>query len=1074
MKKVSTKLYITQKIIDYIGVVFLSLLLLFIWQLYRGPIELPFLKPYIIRALNHDESQYQVSVDSVNIELVRSIQPIKIIANNVVYKKTDDSFVINAPKTSVSFSIRALLRGVIAPSSMEINNPSVYIFNTYGVDKNKTEEINKKKIAYYFDAFEEFIDRFNSHDNLYPESYINEVSIRNATVELHEVDLGRKWAFSDVNYHLERNLTNISTEVNALIKLRNQIASVGLEGEYRTLNNKLALDFYFSDLVPDALAETFLEPQTAQELYKINLPVNGRISTLINFNEVLKHQDDIMTSVDTAFEKIAFQFEGGQGNVIFNNNPDYNYNVSAFLLEGDIIGGLNNIHINNASFDLGEQKAKINVAVSGFKQYLLEDSLKNLQVKLSTSIKEMKFDDLYQYWPKYISEDAWSWCEDSLYGGKITNAQFTFTFGWNEKSKAFGLTDLDGQGDIIDTNLNYLRGMPDITNLYGKAHFSTDTIKIDVDKGASKGVILTGGYVRLYDLDKYNNYADIDLELNSSVSDALRLIDNPPLGYTTEMGLKPDAIIGEADTKLKLDFELKNDLNTDEVKVKVLSDLKNVRFPKAFKDKTLSADSLTLEVNNQGLSLTGDAKLENIPLQLVWNENFSAKNYQSRYKLSFKLNNAAKQELGIDASILNPPYVDGYAMIDSEITIYDDARTSVSLNAQLSKMAVDFSFLGFKKDLDVPGNLTMNLNLYNNKLVSIPQFALFKDDFRLSGKVELDKQGNMTSVDINEIKGPKTSAKARIEFSYTPKKKVKINVSGTSYDLTPFFEKNENKIKIDKNTVVASTEEDDELEKVTDTDIFIAVNNLWTNPKMPITNFAGSAQLRNGIGVNEIHLIGNFSNNQQKRIKFDYVPRPNNEFLLSVDSNDAGATLKALRLYDNMENGIIQIEARRAKDKTFIGHAKIRNFSIYNTPVIAKLLTVASFSGMVDLLKGEGLKFSHLDAPFEYQNKQLRLKEAKAFGDVVGITATGTYDRRFDEVNVNGVIAPAYSLNTMLGRIPLVGGLLVGKDGTVFAANYTVTGNLEDADININPLSALSPSSLKDKLNELFGSENDN
>ncbi len=1074
MKKVSTKLYITQKIIDYIGVVFLSLLLLFIWQLYRGPIELPFLKPYIIRALNHDESQYQVSVDSVNIELVRSIQPIKIIANNVVYKKTDDSFVINAPKTSVSFSIRALLRGVIAPSSMEINNPSVYIFNTYGVDKNKTEEINKKKIAYYFDAFEEFIDRFNSHDNFYPESYINEVSIRNATVELHEVDLGRKWAFSDVNYHLERNLTNISTEVNALIKLRNQIASVGLEGEYRTLNNKLALDFYFSDLVPDALAETFLEPQTAQELYKINLPVNGRISTLINFNEVLKHQDDIMTSVDTAFEKIAFQFEGGQGNVIFNNNPDYNYNVSAFLLEGDIIGGLNNIHINNASFDLGEQKAKINVAVSGFKQYLLEDSLKNLQVKLTTSIKEMKFDDLYQYWPKYISEDAWSWCEDSLYGGKITNAQFTFTFGWNEKYKAFGLTDLDGQGDIIDTNLNYLRGMPDITNLYGKAHFSTNTIKIDVDKGASKGVILTGGYVRLYDLDKYNNYADIDLELNSSVSDALRLIDNPPLGYTTEMGLKPDAIIGEADTKLKLDFELKNDLNTDEVKVKVLSDLKNVRFPKAFKDKTLSADSLTLEVNNQGLSLTGDAKLENIPLQLVWNENFSAKNYQSRYKLSFKLNNAAKQELGIDASILNPPYVDGYAMIDSEITIYDNARTSVSLNAQLSKMAVDFSFLGFKKDLDVPGNLTMNLNLYNNKLVSIPQFALFKDDFRLSGKVELDKQGNMTSVDINEIKGPKTSAKARIEFSYTPKKKVKINVSGTSYDLTPFFEKNENKIKIDKNTVVASTEEDDELEKVTDTDIFIAVNNLWTNPKMPITNFAGSAQLRNGIGVNEIHLIGNFSNNQQKRIKFDYVPRPNNEFLLSVDSNDAGATLKALRLYDNMENGIIQIEARRAKDKTFIGHAKIRNFSIYNTPVIAKLLTVASFSGMVDLLKGEGLKFSHLDAPFEYQNKQLRLKEAKAFGDVVGITATGTYDRRFDEVNVNGVIAPAYSLNTMLGRIPLVGGLLVGKDGTVFAANYTVTGNLEDADININPLSALSPSSLKDKLNELFGSENDN
>ncbi|MEI3546220.1 MAG: hypothetical protein V8R23_08250 [Alphaproteobacteria bacterium] len=119
MKKVSNRLYLTQKIIDYIGVVFLGLLLLFIWQLYRGPIELPFLKPYMVRALNHDDAEYQVTVNSVNIELVRSIQPIKIIANNVVYRKNDGSFIINAPKTSVSFSIKALLRGVIAPSSME-------------------------------------------------------------------------------------------------------------------------------------------------------------------------------------------------------------------------------------------------------------------------------------------------------------------------------------------------------------------------------------------------------------------------------------------------------------------------------------------------------------------------------------------------------------------------------------------------------------------------------------------------------------------------------------------------------------------------------------------------------------------------------------------------------------------------------------------------------------------------------------------------------------------------------------------------------------------------------------------
>ena len=985
MKKVSNRLYLTQKIIDYIGVVFLGLLLLFIWQLYRGPIELPFLKPYMVRALNHDDAEYQVTVDSVNIELVRSIQPIKIIANNVVYRKNDGSFIINAPKTSVSFSIKALLRGVIAPSSMEALNPTVYIFNTYGVDKENINDVNKKKIAYYFDSFEDFIERFNSDDNFYPESYINKISVKNAEVELHEVDLGRKWIFSDLNYLLERNLTNISMDVSALMKLNNQVASVGVEAEYRMLNNKLAFEFYFSDLIPNALAETFLDKNTADGFYKINLPVSGRVATVIDFNEVIKYKDDIMKSVDTAFEKIDFQFEGGRGNIMFNEDAAYNYNIAAFLLEGAISGGLNELKISNADFDLGSQKAKIDLKVSGVKSFLLENSLKDLKVDLSAAVKEMNFDDLYNYWPRYLSDDAWSWCKDSIRGGQIKNVRFDFRFAYDDKSRNFGLADLSGSGDISDTNLNYLKEMPDITNLYGRAHFSKTNIKIDVDKGVSEGVILTGGYVNLYDLDKYNNYADIDLKLSSSVTDALRLIDNPPLGYTSEMGLKPDTLQGQAETELGLKFEIKNDLTPEEVEVKVKSDLTEVRVPDAFKNKTVTADELKLEVDNQGLALSGDAKLENIPLKLSWNERFADKNYRSRYKLSAKFNNALKKELDFDSSLLNPPYVDGYALVDAEITVYNDRKTVVNLNAQIDKMAVDFAFLGFKKPVNERGNLLATLNIYDNKLVSLPKFSLFKDDFKIEGKIDLTADGNIKTVDITNISGPRTAAKARIDIAHAPKKKVKINISGTSYDLTPFFDRDENKIKVDRATLIKTPEdEDDELEDVTDTDIFIAVNNLWTNPHVPVTNFAGSAKLLNGIGVNEIHMVGNYNNNKKSVLKFDYVPRPNKEFLLSVDSNDAGATLKVLRVYNNMKGGNIQVEARRNAQKEFIGHAKIRDFSIYNTPVIAKLLTVASFSGMVDLLMGEGLTFSHFDAPFEYRNRQLSLKEAKAFGDVVG------------------------------------------------------------------------------------------
>ena len=74
MKKIDSRTYRLRKLLDYLGVICLVMLLILIWQLYRGSIAMPFLKPYIIKALNHDDAEYQVSLDSVNLELVRSIR----------------------------------------------------------------------------------------------------------------------------------------------------------------------------------------------------------------------------------------------------------------------------------------------------------------------------------------------------------------------------------------------------------------------------------------------------------------------------------------------------------------------------------------------------------------------------------------------------------------------------------------------------------------------------------------------------------------------------------------------------------------------------------------------------------------------------------------------------------------------------------------------------------------------------------------------------------------------------------------------------------------------------------------
>lgn len=1085
MKKLDTKTYKLHRLLDYTGVILLVLLLLLIWQLYRGPISMPFLKPYIIKALNHEDTQYQVTLDSVNLELVRSIKPLRIIANNVSYRKTDGELVVNAPKTSVSFSIKALLRGVIAPSSIEVIRPNVYIFTSYGVEVDKKEEANQKKLEYYFANFEAFLERFNSDDKSYPESYINDIDIKNAEVEFHEVDLGRKWVFSDLNYRFDRNFTNIETEVNTLLKFGENTSSVGLEAIYRPSSNKVALQFYFSDLVPANVVDSLSNQLAMPAFYNINLPLNGKIDALVNFDEVAKNRDNLINSLDSAVEKVQFSFEGGSGSISLANDKEgkQSYNISSLMLNGELSGGLDKVDIKNAEFDLDGQKAYLGFNVSGMKNYLLKASPNDLKVSLSASVAKVNMADLFRYWPPYVARQARDWCVESLLAGDISDGNFVFNFAYDKKSKTFGFQDMLGKANIADATLDYLTGMPKITNIYGSADFSIDKIKLYLDKGVSDDVILNNGYVELYDLDKYDNFARVNLQAVGSISDVLKLIDNKPLNYTSDMGINPNSIKGSANTDLNLEFELKENLGPDEVKVGVKSELQDVIISDMIKGKNIEAKKLDLSVTNEGLLIAGIASFEGIPINLLWDENFTQKNYKSKYKLTFNFDNNLKQKLGVDYSVLGDPFIVGSIPTEAIITSFENNKTTIDITGNLRDSNIDYSFLGFKKLVGTNGTIKASILFDKSQIKSIPSFSLSKPEFNLNGKISFDNKGQVKLVDISNIKGPKTSARAQIEMSNAPKPKVKINVFGDSYNLSDFFAKDENEIKDAKERrkqlkikdLSTPDVEEDELEKVADTEINIAVNSLWTNENIAIRNFAGTTKLVNGVGIYEMHMIGNFGSNRkgnrQSNLKLDYVPRANKEFLLNVESNDAGSTMKFLRLYDNMSGGNLSINAKRGRDKRFVGHAKVRDCNIYNTPILTKLLTVASFTGIVNLLTGEGIVFSHFDAPFEYHNKMLTIQDAKAFGNVMGITVKGTYYSKYQEYNIKGLIAPAYGLNTFIGRIPVVGNLLSGKDGTVFAANYSITGDVDDPIININPLSALSPNSLKEKLSSIFGSE---
>jgi len=90
------------------------------------------------------------------------------------------------------------------------------------------------------------------------------------------------------------------------------------------------------------------------------------------------------------------------------------------------------------------------------------------------------------------------------------------------------------------------------------------------------------------------------------------------------------------------------------------------------------------------------------------------------------------------------------------------------------------------------------------------------------------------------------------------------------------------------------------------------------------------------------------------------------------------------------------------------------------------------------------------------------IKQGRAYGGAVGINASGMVDLGGNMLDLEGTLVPAYMLNSIIGKIPLIGNFLVGGEGQgLFAVQFHASGAFDDPKVSVNPLSALAPGALR-------------
>ncbi len=202
-----------------------------------------------------------------------------------------------------------------------------------------------------------------------------------------------------------------------------------------------------------------------------------------------------------------------------------------------------------------------------------------------------------------------------------------------------------------------------------------------------------------------------------------------------------------------------------------------------------------------------------------------------------------------------------------------------------------------------------------------------------------------------------------------------------------------------------------------------------------------------------------------RSLRIDFRPKPGGGYALEVIAEDMGGVLRALDRMDTMQGGSLVI--RGEADGPLPLHlleARIeaRDYLLIEAPRLAKLLSLASLTGFVDSLRGEGLRFERIVGDFTLLDGQFETDLIRAYGSALGITAKGRIDFDQSLVDLKGTVVPAYTINRILGSIPLLGPILTGGEGEgLLAVTYSMDGPLSDPEVNVNPLSALAPGFLR-------------
>ena len=665
-----------------------------------------------------------------------------------------------------------------------------------------------------------------------------------------------------------------------------------------------------------------------------------------------------------------------------------------------------------------------------------------LATDLDLTAQDLEAKEILALWPQNLAAGARAWVAANVAAGRVVQAAFHL----GKASPRPGQRDLGGRFVFADAQIRYLDTFPPAMGVGGTASFAGDSLAFELARGETGGVEASGGSVGLINLMGVGDaQLEVRLDLRSTVEAAMTLLDAEPVGLSKATGLSAADATGRQATRLELDLPVTPQLAANRIRYKATTQLSDLQVKQLRPGYELTTKSLKLVTDPSSLNASGEVKVNGVPVTVAWRENFrAAKGPQRLIDASGRADAAAAKALRLEW----PQAVGGSLGYAAKIVEAQKPLRTVDLSLDLREADLELSGLLIGKRPGQPGTASARLVQSDATTLAVEQLRVEAGSLQAEGSLGLRLEPlRAEAVRLSTLRTSLGDLAADLELQRNAWQ-GRIDVG--RLDLRPL--RQEVGAPAGDGTAIP--------------DLALAVSaRMLRLGDAPITKLSGSVERRGGIW----HAAKLRGAVEDSEVALD-LQTQREIAALSLRASDAGWFIRALASSDNgVRGGRLRLAADLRQTNTGIvgdGELKIRDWTLYGAPLVARIVSLASFSGLANALSGKGVPVERLVAPFEIQGQRVTLTQARLVAADIGARADGTIDLGSGTIAINGTVAPAYTINRILGRIPIIGQILSGSGSdAALAATFSVSNTLADPVVSVNPLSVLVPGMVRD----LFG-----